>query len=392
MIDLAPAAFDYASLDAETRIVVQQRTSELKMIARRAATDVIEIGAKLVDVKERLPHGQFGRWLEAEFQWSEPSAQRFMRVAERFQNRQIDGFAPSALYMLAAPSVPDEARAAAVVRAQAGEPITVAAAKVVIAEHTPPPAERTPATLPQLEAAVRSWLPSYSRNRSQQLAALTQIKLRSPAGNAPLAKLIESSYVPKPYRLTDVITACAHVLTELQTPARESAKTPSLRAPIYERPVNEPADPQCDPDDLPAVVEQWLSEQVEAGDLADDRDGHRIVLRQILNGRNGVGQIADAWRNLRSYRGWPGDASTDDKVQAVRTVLDRLSGAPELPPLPDHTDAYTATVTALERFIAAATALRRWAQAHAEQVEDDYELSAALDLLAEAHAQALSPN
>lgn len=132
------ALFDYATLDSETRIVVQQRTTEIKGLMRRAAQDIIEIGHKLKEVKARLGHGHFGGWLRAEFEWSEPTAQRFMRVSGAFQNRQIDGFAPSALYLLAAPSTPDAAREEALSRAEAGEPITFGAAREIVAEYKAP--------------------------------------------------------------------------------------------------------------------------------------------------------------------------------------------------------------------------------------------------------------
>jgi hypothetical protein len=125
-------AFDYASLDTEARIVVQQRTSEIKGLMRKAAQDIIDIGQKLIEVKARLPHGHFGPWLEAEFEWSEPTAQRFMRVCGAFQKRQIDGFAPSALYLLAAPSTPEAAREEALSQAEAGERITHQKAQGII--------------------------------------------------------------------------------------------------------------------------------------------------------------------------------------------------------------------------------------------------------------------
>jgi phage N-6-adenine-methyltransferase len=126
--------FDYTALDAEARIVVQQRTGEIKTLMRRAAQDIIDIGQKLIEVKAMLGHGRFGPWLEAEFDWSEPTAQRFMRVCGAFQKRQIDGFAPSALYLLAAPSTPEAAREEALNRAEAGERITHQKAKDLIEE------------------------------------------------------------------------------------------------------------------------------------------------------------------------------------------------------------------------------------------------------------------
>jgi hypothetical protein len=126
--------FDYATLDSETRIVVQQRTSEIKALMKRAASDIIEIGQKLIEVKARLGHGNVGGWLETEFDWSWDTAKRFMRVAETFQNQQIADFqiAPSALYLLAAPSTPETARIEAIERATAGEPITYSKAREIV--------------------------------------------------------------------------------------------------------------------------------------------------------------------------------------------------------------------------------------------------------------------
>jgi hypothetical protein len=39
----------YASLDVKTRIVVQQRTSEIKTLLRQTAQDIIEIGQKMIE-------------------------------------------------------------------------------------------------------------------------------------------------------------------------------------------------------------------------------------------------------------------------------------------------------------------------------------------------------
>ncbi len=71
----------------------------------------IDIGNKLIEVKARLGHGNFGTWLDTEFGWGKDTANRFMNVASNFANCEISNmFAPSALYLLSAPSTPDEAR------------------------------------------------------------------------------------------------------------------------------------------------------------------------------------------------------------------------------------------------------------------------------------------
>jgi hypothetical protein len=134
----------YASLDVETRIVVQQRTGEIKALMRRTAQDIVEIGQKLIEVKDRLEHGLFLSWLRVEFEWSVSAAYKFMQVAERFKFVNFTNlqFAPAALYLLAAPSTPKSAYEEALLRAVDGERVTHCVAKEIIAEHkpTPPPA------------------------------------------------------------------------------------------------------------------------------------------------------------------------------------------------------------------------------------------------------------
>ena len=67
-------------------------------------------------MKARLGHGKFGEWLQAEFEWSLSAATKFMQVGERFKNVNFTNLsvAPSALYLLAAPSTPEEAREEAI--------------------------------------------------------------------------------------------------------------------------------------------------------------------------------------------------------------------------------------------------------------------------------------
>lgn len=131
--------FDYSALDDSTCQFVQQQTGEIKALMKRTAQDIVEIGQKLVKVKEKLGHGRFGAWLEAEFEWSIQTAKRFMNVAAAFQNQQfVDFIAPSALYELAAPSIPSIARDEALARAKAGESITYKDAKNIKQKYASP--------------------------------------------------------------------------------------------------------------------------------------------------------------------------------------------------------------------------------------------------------------
>ena len=129
--------FDYSTLDTEARIVVQQRASEIKNLMRRTVQNIIEIGEKLTEAKAQLGYGNFTKWLEHEFEWQERSARNFMRVAEVFKTANFADldFAASALYLLAAPSIPEQVRETAITLANQGETITYSRAKDIINEY-----------------------------------------------------------------------------------------------------------------------------------------------------------------------------------------------------------------------------------------------------------------
>lgn len=132
--------FSYKGLDAETRIVVQQKTSEIKELVQKSQQSIIDIGNRLIEVKEKLAHGSFGAWLATEFEWDRFFAERCMNIARRFgQNEQIAHFQKSALYLLSSPSVPEEAVKEAVARAEQGEEITHKTAKAIAEKHRPDP-------------------------------------------------------------------------------------------------------------------------------------------------------------------------------------------------------------------------------------------------------------
>lgn len=132
--EIEPAPYNYDVLDIEARIVVQQRTSEIRGLVSKAAQDIRDIGLKLAEVKQRLPHGHFLPWLRAEFGLSERMARNFMQVGEQFKSANFADLkiAPSALYLLAAPSTPEEARTEAMERAGRGETITHGEAKRIV--------------------------------------------------------------------------------------------------------------------------------------------------------------------------------------------------------------------------------------------------------------------
>lgn len=131
--------FNYDSLDHDSGIVVQQRATEIKDLLRTTAENIVRIGEKLVEVRGRLPSGQFNDWIEYEFSWSRRSAYNFINVYERFGGERANfaqlNIATSALYQLAAPSTPAEAVNEIMDRAEEGERIDMATTKEVVTRH-----------------------------------------------------------------------------------------------------------------------------------------------------------------------------------------------------------------------------------------------------------------
>jgi hypothetical protein len=80
-----------------------------------------------------LGYGKFGTWLSVEFGWTERTAQQFMNVARQFKSEKFSDLqlAPSALYLLSAPSTSVKARQEAIDRASTGEFITHKTAKAI---------------------------------------------------------------------------------------------------------------------------------------------------------------------------------------------------------------------------------------------------------------------
>lgn len=134
-----PLRYDYSQIAEEHREKVRSAARDIKSRERRAAMDIVEIGRALKDVQERLPHGQFLPWIETEFGWQRSMAYNFMAVADKLPKfGNLDGFGLSALYVLSAPSVPDEVIEEAKHIAANGQKVTHGVAKALVDKSKPP--------------------------------------------------------------------------------------------------------------------------------------------------------------------------------------------------------------------------------------------------------------
>ena len=88
-------------------------TQEIKFYSQQAGMSIIEIGKRLHEAKICLPHGEWGNWLKNEVNFSERTAQNFMRIAREYRNPQmIADMGNSATKALLLLSVPAEEREA----------------------------------------------------------------------------------------------------------------------------------------------------------------------------------------------------------------------------------------------------------------------------------------
>lgn len=152
-------AFDYAALPGEDARALKAGADRVRELGRRAVSSILEIGGELLLAKERLGHGRFGRWLDAEFNMTERTAQRYMSAAQWGAQKSdtVSVLEPTALFLLSAPSTPFTVQAEITRRIERGDRpstadvrslVTSARAeqaqkrKVELAKKTAPPAAR----------------------------------------------------------------------------------------------------------------------------------------------------------------------------------------------------------------------------------------------------------
>jgi hypothetical protein len=180
LVEVVPMpVFDYSPLDAAVAEQAQASAERIRAKVKRTLDDVIEIGNDLLAVKEALPHGRFLPWLRAEFGWGERMAQNFISVAGQFGSRPAIiadlAIAPTAAYLLAAPSAPEAARVKAIERAESGEKITTVVAKEILAQarkKEPRKAKRQAAgvLVPKLLVTLQRYQERWSTKELAELA------------------------------------------------------------------------------------------------------------------------------------------------------------------------------------------------------------------------------
>ncbi len=139
---------------AAAEVALAEHAKAIRDLRKRVGEDINEIGQRLVECKRLLGHGNWLPWLQQQFGWSVATAERFIAVHKRLGAKIVNltnlNIGVSSLYLLAAPSTPEDARIEVIERIGDGEPLTNAQVEEIVAEHKKP--TRSPSRPPKSKA------------------------------------------------------------------------------------------------------------------------------------------------------------------------------------------------------------------------------------------------
>jgi hypothetical protein len=143
------ALIDEATLLREHSDAISKIRSEFR---KKTIESACEIGRRLAVVKKVIGHGRWLRWLKAEFDWSDKTARNYIGVYEmvegKLENVSNLNLTLMVLYLIKAPSTPQEVRDEVLEQAKSGKPVTVAGVKAQIASAKSAPAVKMAITSP----------------------------------------------------------------------------------------------------------------------------------------------------------------------------------------------------------------------------------------------------
>lgn len=67
-------------------VPLDQLATEIRYYSQQASWSIIEVGKRLIEAKKQVAHGEWENWLEQKVNYSQSTATRFMKCAERFGN------------------------------------------------------------------------------------------------------------------------------------------------------------------------------------------------------------------------------------------------------------------------------------------------------------------
>jgi hypothetical protein len=131
---VAISAFDYSALPADVAGEARGVASDFWALQKRTVEGMAEVGRKIIAIRDRLEHGQFLKWVEAEL-GSKSSAYRCIAVAEKFEPAILPTLGSldlTTIYQLAANTTPGDVRQEVVERLARGETLPTLAVQQIV--------------------------------------------------------------------------------------------------------------------------------------------------------------------------------------------------------------------------------------------------------------------
>lgn len=188
--------FDYSLLPAKDARAARACAVWVRGMDVKTVALIIEIGDRLLKIKPKVGHGNFRKWLQAEFGGRARTALNYMHAAEWFADKceTISHLAPTTLYSISAPSTPNPTRQAIMRRLElerVGDAEIKALIKASKAKKTSAAASETEVTSPwdaqrsasdvwfedEAEAALHAWADGKGFDRPTAIAVLAQAQL-----------------------------------------------------------------------------------------------------------------------------------------------------------------------------------------------------------------------
>jgi Protein of unknown function (DUF3102) len=110
-----PAAFEYSAFSSELADAARKIAERVRGRTQKA---IFDNGRDLLGMRDKLEHGLFLKWVEAECGFGKSTAYNLMNAVERFGDKlpTVGSLPPATIYRLAAPSTPEPIREAVVSR------------------------------------------------------------------------------------------------------------------------------------------------------------------------------------------------------------------------------------------------------------------------------------
>jgi hypothetical protein len=185
---------------------------------------VVEVGRRLLPAKKKLPHGEWGPWLECEFQWTQKTAENYMNLAlNSAKIETVTNLDLGAAYVLFAKSTPANIQEELLARVKSGEHISrkdvkerIAAAKTTGRKPTAKPKRAEAETISEPATTQAETPPATNRSPEEDMADAVLTALCSAERNRSLCKLDDVALLLwKDKRIPTNIKECVDCVLEV---------------------------------------------------------------------------------------------------------------------------------------------------------------------------------